>query len=218
MKFIRNHWYDLGIIPIVITIAYLILNWSAIDVLQKLALFNFIAIFWHQFEEYRFPGGEPAITNMASQPSTDGPADRYPLNQNNAFIINWVASFTLYLLPIIFPHVMWVGLTPVIFGISQLILHVFITPRQIGNHIYSPGAVAVVFGHIPVGIYWLWYTISNGMLGWVDVILGIVYLAVFIGGFMLKIGYGLLKKPDSPYAFPKEEFERGGYAERIRNR
>jgi hypothetical protein len=56
------------------------------------------------------------------------------------------------------------------------------------------------------------------MLGWVDVILGIVYLAVFIGGFMLKIGYGLLKKPDSPYAFPKEEFERGGYAERIRNR
>ena len=52
---------------------------------------------------------------------------------------------------------------------------------------------------------------------WYDVAPGLVYLAVFIGGFMLKIGYGVLKKTDSPYFFPKEEFERGGCAERIRN-
>ena len=42
---------------------------------------------------------------------------------------------------------------------------------------------------------------------WYDVAPGLVYLAVFIGGFMLKIGYGVLKKTDSPYFFPKEEFE-----------
>ena len=50
---------------------------------------------------------------------------------------------------------------------------------------------------------------------WYDVAPGLVYLAVFIGGFMLKIGYGVLKKTDSPYFFPKEEFERGGCAERL---
>lgn len=217
MKFMRNHWYDLGLIPITAAAICLIFGWSAMDILQKLAFFNFIVIFLHQFEEYRFPGGEPAITNLASQPSDDAPADRYPLNQNNAMVINVAAAYTFYLFPVLFPHVLWLGLAPVIFGMAQLIIHVLKTPHQIGNRIYSPGAAAVVFGHLPVGIYWLYFTISNRMLGWYDVVLGIAYLAAFIGGFMLKVGYGVLKKNDSPYPFPEEEFERGGYAERIRN-
>ena len=29
--------------------------------------------------------------------------------------------------------------------------------------------------------------------------------------------YGVMKEPDNPYPFPEDEFERGGYAERIRN-
>ncbi len=100
---------------------------------------------------------------------------------------------------------------------AQLIIHMLKTPHQIGNRIYSPGAAAVVFGHLPAGIYWLYFTISSGILRWYDVVLGIAYLAAFIGGFMLKVGYGILKKTDSPYPFPEEEFEGGGYAERIRN-
>jgi hypothetical protein len=35
---------------------------------------------------------------------------------------------------------------------------------------------------------------------------------------MLRIGYGVLKDPNSGYPFPKDEFERGGYAERIISR
>jgi len=48
----------------------------------------------------RFPGGEPAITNLASQPSEDGPSDRYPLNQNNAMVMNVAAAYTVYLFPV----------------------------------------------------------------------------------------------------------------------
>lgn len=217
MTFIRNHWYDLGVFPIAAATIWLVFGWSEFDTLQKLAFMNFIVIFLHQFEEYRYPGGEPAITNLASQPSPDGPADRYPLNQNNAMVMNLIAAYTFYFFPVLFPHILWIGLAPVIFGMSQLIIHVIKTPHQIGNRIYSPGAAAVVFGHLPIGIYWFYFTISNGMLHWYDVILGIVYLALFIGGFMLKIGYGILKSPASPYPFPKKEFERGGYAERIRS-
>lgn len=217
MKFMRNHWYDLGLIPAAAAAICLIHGWPAMDTLQKLALMNFIAIFLHQFEEYRFPGGEPAITNMASQPDAAASADRYPLNQNNAMVINVIAAYTFYLFPVLFPHVLWLGLAPVIFGMAQMIVHVFKTPHQIGNRIYSPGAVAVVFGHLPTGICWLYFTISKGMLHWYDAALGAAYLAAFIGGFMLKIGYGVLKQTDSPYFFPREEFDRGGYAERIRN-
>lgn len=216
MKFLRNHWYDIGVIPFAIGLIYLILNWSSTSVLQKIAIMNFMVIFWHQFEEYRFPGGEAAITNMANRSQEERLAKRYPLNQNNAMVINMAAAYIMYLLPVIFPNVMWIGFTPIAFGMSQLIVHVIMTPRKIGNKIYSPGACAVVFGHIPLGIWWLYYTISNGLLNWISVVGGIAYLAVFIGGFMMKIGYGVLQSEDSKYVFPDDEFERGGYAERIR--
>lgn len=217
MKFLRNHWYDAGLIPMTAAVIFLIASWPKLTVLQRLALMNFAVIFWHQFEEYRFPGGEAAITNLASQPSEDGPADRYPLNQNNAMVMNVGAAYTAYLFPVLFPNVLWVAFMPVVFGISQVIIHGLITPRQIGNRIYSPGFCAVLFGHVPVGAYWFYYTISHGLLGLWDVVFGLLYLFLFIGVFMLKIGYGVLKSPDSRYPFPQEEFERGGYARRIRN-
>ncbi len=216
MKFLRNHWYDIGVIPAAISIVYLIGHWDGISVLQRLAILNFIVIFWHQFEEYRFPGGEAAITNLASQPKSETAYDRYPLNQNNAMIINVVAAYGMYLLPVIFPDVLWLGLPPTIFGMAQFLIHGIITPRQIGNRIYSPGLLAVAFGHIPVGACWLYHTISNGLLHWPDVLFGILYLAAFMGGFMLRIGYGILQSPESQYPFPNEEFERGGYAKKIR--
>lgn len=216
MKFLRSHWYDLGIIPLIVSVICLVAFWGEMSVLRRLALLNFVVIFWHQFEEYRFPGGEPAITNLAMQPKSDTAQDRYPLNQNNAMVMNLVAAWVCYLLPVIFPDVLWLGFMPVLFGISQVVIHVFQTPRRIGNHVYSPGACAVVFGHLPVGLYWFYYTISTGLLQWTDVVFGLVYQVLFIAIFMLRIGYGVLSKEDSKYPFPKEEFERGGYAERIR--
>ena len=218
MRFLRNHWYDLGTIPAAIAAAYLVFGWQESDMLLRLALLNYIVIFWHQFEEYRLPGGEPAITNLASQPSDDGPSDRYPLNQDNAMFMNVIGSYVLYFLPVLLPHILWLGFAPVVFGMSQVIIHVLVTPRQIGNRVYSPGACAVVFGHLPVGVCWFVYVVSNGLLGWLDVLLGIAVLAMFIRGVMLGIGYGTMKDPKSPHPFPASEFERGGYAGRIQQR
>lgn len=216
MNILRNHWYDIGLIPMFGALICLIIFWHDIDMLRKLALMNFAVIFWHQFEEYHFPGGEPAVTNLAMQPKSLEHADRYPLNQNNVMIINGVGSYIVYSLPVIFPNTLWLGVMPILFGMMQMVIHVIATPKKIGNRIYSPGTAAVVFGHIPIGIYWFYYTISNGMLGMWDVIFGVIYQILFVGVFMIKIGYGILSKPDSSYPFPIEEFERHGYAERIR--
>jgi len=59
-------------------------------------------------------------------------------------------------------------------------------------------------------------TISKGWLGWPDVVLGLIYQGAFIALFMRKVGYDWLADLDSKYPISKEEFERGGYAERIR--
>lgn len=216
MRLIRARWYDMGVVPAIVTLVCLIVFWGDMEMLRRLALMNFFVILWHQFEEYRFPGGEPAITNLAMQPKDIAHADRYPLNQNNAMFINVLAAYVIYLLPVAFPNILCLGFMPVLFGISQMIIHVVKTPKLIGNKVYSPGSLAVVFGHIPVGVYWLYYTISNRMLGILDIVLGIAYMLFFLGVVMLKIGYGVLSTPNSKYPFPEEEFERGGYAEKIR--
>lgn len=216
MKFFRDHWYDIGLAPMAAAILSLAVFWPEMEVLRRLALMNFVVILWHQWEEYRFPGGEAAITNLALQLSADGPADRYPLNQNNAMVINVAAAYTLYLLPVLFPDRIWVGFPPVVFGMSQIVVHGFLTPKRIGNRFYSPGLGAVLFGHVPVGVFWFYDTLSHGLLGAGDAALGLLYLFLFIAVWMRGIGYGLLKSPHSRYPFPKAEFERGGYAERIR--
>ncbi|WP_407887647.1 HXXEE domain-containing protein [Levilactobacillus sp. N40-8-2] len=216
MTFLRNHWYDIGGVVGVCMALIIWHNWGSMSTLLKIAVLNFFVILWHEFEEFRFPGGEPAITNLAMQPSTDGPADRYPLNQNNAMVINVVAAYVCYLLPVFFPEIIWLSFMPIVFGLTQLVMHVILTPIKI-HALYSPGELAVVFGHLPLGIWWFVYTISNGLLGWLDVLFGLLYIVAFIGIFMLKIGYGILQSTSSPYVFPKAEFERAGYAKRIRN-
>lgn len=50
---------------------------------------HLMALFIHQFEQYCFPGGEPAIMNIVLQ-NSDIP-DRYPLNQFTAIIMYGIA-------------------------------------------------------------------------------------------------------------------------------
>ncbi|CAJ1201140.1 hypothetical protein CPR19088_GLDEOEPO_00847 [Companilactobacillus paralimentarius] len=215
MKFIRNHWYDIGAILGIVVIVLTIVYWNRMGTLKRIAVLNFIVILWHMFEEYRLPGGEGAITNLAMQPSEKGNADRYPLNQNNAMWINVFAAYVLYLFPIIWPELIWLSFMPIVFGLLQVIVHAIVTPKKLHTW-YSPGEFAVVLGHLPLGVYWFYYTVSHGLLNWLNVLCGILYLVGFIVIGMKKIGYGLLADPNSPYPFPKSEFERSGYAKRIR--
>ena len=69
LKFLRRHWHDIGLFSAMVAGAYLIFAWNEIDLLQKLLLFNFIVVLVHQFEEYSWPGGFPAVANMALMPS-----------------------------------------------------------------------------------------------------------------------------------------------------
>lgn len=215
MKFLRNHWYDLGACVMIVAAVLTAVFWSDMSILRRLAAMNFVVILWHMFEEYRLPGGEAAITNLAMQPSDKGPADRYPLNQNNAMFINMVAAYIVYLVPMIWPNIMWLSFMPILFGMTQVIMHAFMTPKKM-HTLYSPGELACVLGHLPIGIYWFYHTISTGRLDWLNVIGGLVYQVLFIGVIMMKVGYGLLADPNSKYPFPQAEFERSGYAERIR--
>src|SRR5207245_2575099 len=102
--------------------------------------------------EYGWPGGEPAIMNMVLQPS-DAP-DRYPLNQNSAMLVNVLITYGFYLVPVFFPKVIWLGLAPVLMGMLQFVVHGVVTNVKLKS-IYNPGLAAVVFGHIPIGVFYI---------------------------------------------------------------
>jgi hypothetical protein len=209
MRFLRRHWYDLGLIPAALAIVALVVGWRDMDVLQRLLLLNFVVILIHQYEEYGWPGGEPAIMNLVIQPSTT--PDRYPLNQNSAMLINVLATYGLYLVPVFFPRIIWLGLAPVLFGISQFIVHGIVTPKKM-RMLYNPGLAAVVLGHIPIGAIYIYYIQTRGLAGVWDWVLGVAYMFAFVFITLLKMTYTWLADPQSPFAF--DEIEMGRFSVR----
>src|SRR4051812_27106017 len=172
MTFFRRHWYEVGAVVAIGAAVGLALAWPDLGVLQRLFLLNFIALLVHQYEEYGWPGGEPALMNMVIQPSPT--PDRYPLNQNSAMAVNVLAAYGFYLAPVFFPTAIWLGLAPVLFGMLQFVVHGVVTNVKLRS-VYNPGLAAVALGHIPVGICYLWYVHTQGLAGAWDWVAGVAY-------------------------------------------
>ncbi|MDR1006845.1 MAG: HXXEE domain-containing protein [Bacteroidales bacterium] len=205
MKFLNRHWYNIGGVIAILAIAYLIIDWQQMEMLQRLLLMSFIAILIHQYEEYGFPGGEPAIMNMVLQES-DIP-DRYPLNQFSAMLGNVIITYTCYLLPVFFPKVIWLGLMPMLFGISQFVVHGIWTNIKLKTF-YNPGLGAVVFLHFPIGIYYIYYIVANNLVSGWDWLIAVVYMLIVAGVVVNGLIYKLMPNRNTKWIFDKAEMER----------
>jgi len=212
MKFIRRNWYNIGLVVAIGTTLFLAFAWHTMTVLQILLLSNFVAVLLHQFEEYRFPGGFPAIANMAILHSST--PDRYPLNQKSAMITNLLGAYGFYLIPVFFPTVIWLGIAPMLFGILQFVVHGIAANIRLRT-IYSPGLAATVFLHVPIGIYYLYYILSTGIISVGDWVIGLVF--VFFVAFIweYKVTFTWLADKNSPFAFSEAEMRRFNVQEKI---
>jgi hypothetical protein len=200
-----RHWYNIGLVIAIGVLVLLIGRWQMFDVLQRLLLLNFAVLLLHQFEEYGWPGGGPPLVNKAVRKG-DRP-DRYPLNQNNAMFINVICAYPFYLIPVFFPDVIWLGLAPVLFGLGQFAGHGVLVNLKI-KALYNPGLFAVLMGHVPIGVAYLYVIYSGHLVTWWDWVFALAYIAVFIGFFMQTVGYGWLASKDSPYPFDDVEMRR----------
>ena len=188
--------------------AYLILAWNEIVFLQKLLILNFIVVLLHQFEEYSWPGGFPAVANMVLMPNSSVKPDRYPLNQNSSMVANLIFAYVFYLLPVFFSNVIWLGLATVLIGvIAQFIGHaVFVNIKL--KSLYSPGVATDVFGWLPIGVIYVHYILANNLVdlwGW---LLAVVWAAVFMFLNFIVIEQKLLGDKNSPYPFDQDEMKR----------
>ena len=204
MKWFCRHWYEVGIIPAGIAFVFLIIKWGDMQALQRISLINFIGIMLHQFEEYGFPGGAPTFGNKYIR----GGTDRYPLNQFSAMLVNVLIAYICYLLPVIFPENIALGLAPILFGcVFQVMLHLVVFLVKF-HHFYNSGLAAVLCIHVPCGILYIHHAASQGLLTSRTWTYALIYLFVMIV-FTILFGQKLLSKKDSLYPFDEKEVEAG---------
>ena len=205
MRFLCRNWYKLGVVVAIGMIIFTAFTWNQSDALQRMMNCSFIAMLLHQAEEYWFPGGEPAIMNIVLRGS-DIP-DRYPLNQLSAMLSNVLIAYIWYLLPVFLPHVIWLDFAPIVMGMLQFIVHGVITNRKM-HTLYNPGLGAVVLLHLPIGVCFFYYIISNGLLTGLDLILGIIYTIFGLAFVLVFLTYKVLPNRDTTYVFGQDEMNR----------
>jgi hypothetical protein len=190
-KFMLRHWYDVGgvlVIPVLL-VAFLG-TWPTV---QLILLLNLAVIFIHQFEEYRFPGGEPWVLNevFLSKPDPNVRPDTLPTNELSSIWINgW--AWVLYFVAVFFPDQVWLGLAPILMGFpAQFVVHGVITTRKL-KFFYNPGLGAVVLGHLPLAIWYIIAVYQEGLIHWWDWIFGLLILGFFMGFIMQIVGFRVL--------------------------
>ncbi|HEX6551305.1 MAG TPA: HXXEE domain-containing protein [Ktedonobacteraceae bacterium] len=201
MDMYRKHWQDIGGVLAMVITGSLALFGKRLSRPQLFSALNFVTLLVHQFEEYRFPGFFPGQFNGGVLKS-DKP-DRYPLNTNSATIINVAIAYPFYILPVLFPKKAWLCLSPVLFGFAQALGHGIVFPR-LAKARYSPGFLASLFLHVPIGIAFIRSIRAEQPLKRSDWIKAILFLPVFAAGGVLA-PQQLLKDEESPYQFTEQQ-------------
>jgi len=217
MSFWRRNWYYVGGGLFILLAVALAAAWGHLSILRRLLLMSFMALLVHQFEEYAWPGGFPAVFNIAWHPGGTGLPDHYPLNRRSAFFVNVVFAYPYYVLPILLPNQVWMGLAQVGFGMAQLGVHGVIINRKM-HSVYNPGLFVVVFLHWPIGVYYIWYVITNGLAFWWTWPAAAVWL---IAGAFMGVGMPVTRwfaDRDSPDGFSAGEMARFHVRERMEGR
>jgi hypothetical protein len=168
--------------------------------LRALSVMNLIALAVHQYEEYVDPGYFPGHLNRGVMKS--GQPRNYPLNRQSSLCINTTLAYPFYIAPIVFPAIKWLGLPPVLFGIAQAVDHGVILPG-IARVKYSPGFLAAILLHVPIGITYISVLRTKGPIGPSTWRKSIAVMVIFLIGLVTTFIRGIDK--NSPYAFSAKQ-------------
>jgi len=198
MKFMRLHWFDVGLALAIVTGG--ILFWIRLDPLSLLLWASLISLFFHQFEEYRYPGYFPGMMNTVMFSSKQ--PDRYPLNTNTAFIINvFVGWFSYFLAAVLGEKALWLGIATILVSVGNFIAHTFLFNLK-GKTRYNPGMVTSLVLFAPIACYFFYLLIQEGLATPTDWLLGILLgMALNFIGILKLIDW--LKDERTEYIFPK---------------
>jgi hypothetical protein len=210
MRWYLRHFYDVGI-----GVAFIALAWGVLaelETLQKILLLSFAVLCVHEFEEYGWPGGFPSIMNRVMFPKisrrlgvAEGPPDRYILNQFNSTYVNVLMGYPFYVLPIFFPHLIWLGLAPILFNFFELLIH---GAGSIAlKSAYAPGSISC----LPWLVLSVWYiakVTSDGLASGGDWAIAVIYLVAWTIVALPLGTFVLLSNRESRFPFDADELSR----------
>lgn len=205
MQFYRRTWYYFGGV-LFVALSYLMgFQRGLFSEIQVILVFSFMAMLAHQFEEYVFPGGFPGIGNIAMFDERDVP-DRYPLNANQVMISNVFLTYPFYIIPILFPDFIWLGLIQVGQGMLQITNHGILTNVKMKS-LYNPGLASCILLQWPVGLYYIWFVETHHLVTTTDYVVG--FFGTCLSFVVLWLGpIGLLRDKHSRHAFTEAEMFR----------
>jgi hypothetical protein len=94
--------------------------------------------------------------------------------------INVWAAYPFCLLPVFFPDALWLGFAMVLFGVGQFVVHGVWMNRKLRS-LYNPGFATVVFGFLPLGLWYLFEVYSRQTVPLWNWALAVVYMMFFSG-------------------------------------
>jgi hypothetical protein len=212
MDFYRKHWPDVGIgfasvISIGMTV-FMLRSRKTRPRAQVWSAWNLVALFLHQCEEYRFPGYFPGQFN-AGVLKSEAP-DHYPLNTQLAMMINTALAYPVYVLPVLFPKKVWLGLAPVLMGFGQVLVHGIVFPLRAKAR-YGPGFVTALCLHLPIGIAYIRQITHEQPVKGTEWMKGVfAFIGFAVGGIAAPIL--LFRDKESRYRFTEQQM--GPYVHR----
>ncbi|MBR1793415.1 MAG: HXXEE domain-containing protein [Bacteroidales bacterium] len=202
LAFYRRYWAAFGGLIFVVLAFVLGVTVESIPSLQRIMILLFMALLFHQFEEYIYPGGFAIANNVGLFKNRQDPA-RYPLNERSAVVVNVVLAYPLYVTGIFCYRCLWLDIFIAYFTMMQIIVHCF----KINGTLrvwYSPGCFSAVFVMLPLGVYAIvyiatHYSVPSGYWWWP------IVAFPFVAFCMVLLPIILFRSRVSPFSFPDEQ-------------
>jgi len=197
MRFLRHHWFDIGIALAVVVGVYVFV--TPLSHLSQVLWISLMALFVHQFEEYRYPGYFPGMINLVLFASNQ--PDRYPLNANTALIVNVIVGWLFYVLAAVFgEHIIWLGIATMLVSLGNVVAHTVLFNLK-GKTFYNPGMVTADILFVPIALAFFVLIIQDHAATSLDWILGVgLGIALNYIGILKLIDW--LKDEQTAYSFP----------------
>lgn len=201
LAYYRDHWYYFTAVAFVASTFVMGFFGHYFSHIQVILIYNLMALFVHQIEEYILPGGGALFINVALY-GEKVHYDRFPGNKMSMAWVNTLA-YPFYLSAIIFPDRIWLGLAQSFFGFVQVLGHGLYMNIK-ANTAYNPGVASALLLHLPIGVYYIAYVQDRQLVTGSDVLCSV---AALLGAMLSIIALPILafRRRDSPYPLTKQE-------------
>ena len=207
VKFYRRYWAAIGGLIFVALAFFVGLFGHQVPALQRFMVLMYMALIFHQFEEYIFPGGFPAAANIGLFGEKDN-VDKYPLNEMSALMVNVFCAYPLYIVGIFCYEWLWYDIFIAYFTMAQVLMHCIKMNLSLKSW-YCPGCLSALFVMLPLGVYFLIWLEANytfpSYYWWAPIC---AFPVVAFSTILLPILS--FRKKDTPFGFAQfqaEEFE-----------